>query len=64
MKVDKFKYLRSTFQRWGQYRLKGKVYKMVVRPAMMYGIETAKRRGGAGGGRDKDAQVSLDVYYL
>lgn len=37
---------------------------MVVRPAMMYGIETAKRRGGAGGGRDKDAQVSLDVYYI
>lgn len=31
---------------------------------MMYGIETAKRRGGAGGGRDKDAQVSLDVYYI
>lgn len=41
--------------------MKGKVYKMVVRPAMMYGIEMAKRRGGAGGGRDKDAQVSLDV---
>lgn len=34
---------------------------MVVRPDMMYDIETAKRRGGAGGGRDKDAQVSLDV---
>lgn len=37
-------------------RVKGKVYKMAVRPVMMYGLKTAavtKKTGGrAGGGRD------------
>ena len=38
-------------------RVKGKVYKVAVRPAMLYGLETValtKTGGGDGGGRGKD----------
>ncbi|MCJ8739511.1 hypothetical protein PDJAM_G00048000 [Pangasius djambal] len=41
-KVQEFKYLGSTVQ--SNVRIKGKVYKTVVRPAMLYGLETVSLR--------------------
>ena len=37
-------------------KVKGKVYRTVVRPAMMSGLETLAR-GRAGGGRAEDAEI-------
>lgn len=33
-------------------RMKGQVYKMLVRPAMLYGFNTKRTGGRAGGSRD------------
>ena len=42
-------------------RVKGKVYKVAVRPAMLYGLETValtkKTGGGDGGGRVEDVAI-------
>ncbi|KAK3542755.1 hypothetical protein QTP70_002773 [Hemibagrus guttatus] len=50
-KVQEFKYLGSTVQSNGECgkekisaRIKGKVYRTVVRPAMLYGLETVSLR--------------------
>lgn len=43
-------------------RRKGKVYKMVVRPAWMYGLVTValtRQEFGAKGGRAEDAQIVI-----
>lgn len=37
-------------------RVKGKVYKMAVRPTVIYGLDTKKEKGGAGG-----AKIFIDV---
>ncbi|KAK3570329.1 hypothetical protein QTP86_017160 [Hemibagrus guttatus] len=39
-KVEEFKYLGSTVQSNGECGKEGKVYRTVVRPAMLYGLET------------------------
>ena len=43
-------------------RVKGKVYKVAVRPAMLYGLETGtdeKTGGGDGGGRVEDVAIFI-----
>ena len=45
-------------------RVKGKMYKVAVRPAMLYGLETVsgtdeKTGGGDGGGRVEDAAILI-----
>ena len=51
-------------------RVKGKVYKVAVRPAMLYGLETVggtdeKTGGGDGGGRVEDMlRFSLGVTSM
>lgn len=37
-------------------RVKGKVYKVAVRPTVIYGLDTKKEKGGAGG-----AKIFIDV---
>ena len=65
-KVEDFKYLGSTVQSNGECgrrvsaRVKGKVYRVAVRPAMLYGLETvALTKGGDGGGRVEDVTIFI-----
>ena len=41
-------------------RVKGKVYKVAVRPAMLYGLDTDEKTGGGdGGGRVEDVAIFI-----
>ncbi|KAK3536510.1 hypothetical protein QTP86_013834 [Hemibagrus guttatus] len=55
-KVQEFKYFGSTVQSNGECGKEGKVYRTVVRPAMLYGLETVSLR--------KRQESELDVAEL
>lgn len=45
-------------------RVKDKIYKMVLRPVIMYGMETVpltkRQKGQAGGGRAEESKIGSD----